>query len=157
MDKSRQVAARLNQNYARSQPVYRAKRLCQLIFASSAMSPAIFTPVGPPPIATKLSKRRRSSASSTVSARSNASNGGEEPAHPRLPLVRANASSYHGQNMPASNRGDDEKIKADEAFALLQTHTPCIRGSRSPRHGSNKPGVGLMPQNSPDWHGNIRW
>jgi len=41
--------------------------------ASSAMAPAISTPVGPPPITTKVISRARSSASSSFSARSKAS------------------------------------------------------------------------------------
>ena len=40
---------------------------------SSAIEPAISTPVGPAPISTKVSSRRTSSGSSSVSARSKAS------------------------------------------------------------------------------------
>ena len=49
------------------------KSIASARLASSAMAPAISTPVGPPPTTTKFNSRRRSSGSVSVSARSNAS------------------------------------------------------------------------------------
>ena len=51
----------------------RRKSCCKVRRATSAIAPAISTPVAPPPTITKVRRRARSAASSTTSARSKAS------------------------------------------------------------------------------------